>query len=175
VIRLRAAALLCGALLAACASPPRQPGELPWTTGRMSLRIDATPTQPMQSVSAAFELRGDGTSGELRLNSPLGSRVASARWAPGLAVLANGDGERSFGNLDELSRVALGENLPLAALPDWLAGKPWTGAPHDNTEAGFEQLGWQVSLARRGEGWIEARRSSPPAVLMRVRLDDAGS
>jgi outer membrane lipoprotein LolB len=175
VTRLRAAALLVAALLAACASPPRQPGELPWTTGRMSLRIDATPTQPMQSVSAAFELRGDGTSGELRLNSPLGSRVASARWAPGLAVLSNSDGERRFGNLEELSREALGENLPLAALPDWLAGKPWTGAPHDSTEAGFDQLGWQVSLARRSEGWIEARRSSPPAVLVRVRLDEAGS
>ncbi len=173
--RLRAAALLLSALLAACASPPRQPGELPWTTGRMSLRIDATPTQPLQSVSAAFELRGDGTSGELRLNSPLGSRVASARWAPGLAVLANSDGERRFGNLEELSREALGENLPLAALPDWLAGKPWTGAPHDSTEAGFDQLGWQVSLARRSEGWIEARRSSPPAVLVRVRLDEGGS
>jgi outer membrane lipoprotein LolB len=175
VIRLRAAALLLAAFLAACVSPPRQPGEPPWTTGRMSLRIDATETQPAQSVSAGFELRGDGSGGELRLNSPLGSRVASARWAPGLAVLTNSDGERRFSNLDELSREALGENLPLAALPDWLAGKPWAGAPHDATDFGFDQLGWQVSLARRGEGWIEARRRAPPAVLVRVRLDEPGS
>jgi len=173
VKRLRAAApLLLAALLAACANPPRQPGEPAWTVGRLSLRIDATDTQPAQSVSAAFELRGDGGSGELRLNSPLGSRVASARWAPGLALLANGEGERRFRNLDELSREALGENLPLAALPDWLAGKAWSGAPHEATEAGFEQLGWQVSLARRSEGWIEARRPAPPAVLVRVRLDE---
>ena len=172
---LRAVALLLAAFLAACVSPPRQPGEPPWTTGRLSLRIDATATQPAQSVSAAFELRGDGSSGELRLNSPLGSRVASARWAPGLAVLTNGDGERRFSNLDELSREALGENLPLVALPDWLAGKPWAGAPHEKNDSGFDQLGWQVSLARRAEGWIEARRRTPPAVLVRVRLDEPGS
>ena len=170
--RARATALLLAAFLAACASPPRQPGEAAWTTGRLSLRIDATDAQAAQSVSVAFELRGDGSSGELRLNSPLGSRVASARWAPGLAVLANGDGERRFANLDELTREALGENLPLVALPDWLAGKPWPGAPHGSTEAGFDQLGWQVSLARRAEGWIEARRRTPPAVLVRVRLDE---
>lgn len=167
--------LLLAALLAACATPPREPGEMPWTTGRLSLRIDATATKPAQSVSAAFELRGDARSGELRLNSPLGSRVASARWAPGLAVLASGEAERRFDNLEELSREALGENLPLAALPDWLAGKPWAGAAHETTEGGFEQLGWQVSLARRGEGWIEARRQAPPAVLVRVRLDEGTS
>ena len=68
--------------------------------------------------------------------------------------------------------IALGESLPLAALPDWLAGRPWPGAPHTPGEAGFVQLGWQVSLARRSEGWIEARRAAPPAVLVRVKLDD---
>ena len=171
----RAAALLLAALLAACASPPRQPGEAPWTSGRMSLRIDADGNKAAQSVSAGFELRGDGRSGELNLNSPLGSRVASARWAPGLAVLNDSQGERRFGTLEALSREALGENLPLAALPDWLAGKPWAGAPHQNTDGGFEQLGWQVSLAQRADGLIEVRRRAPPAVLMRVRLDESGS
>jgi outer membrane lipoprotein LolB len=89
-------------------------------------------------------------------------------------VLANGDGEQRFGDLDELSRRALGETLPLAALPDWLAGKPWPGAPHVKGDAGFEQLGWQVVLTRRGEGWIEARRDTPPAVVVRIKLDEPG-
>jgi outer membrane lipoprotein LolB len=169
----RAWALLSVALLGACASPMRQPGEAPWTTGRLSVRIDATAQQTAQSMSAAFELRGNSDSGELRLNSPLGTSVASARWAPGLAVMLNGDVEQRYGDLDELSRRAFGEPLPLAALPDWLAGKPWTGAPHQKTDQGFEQLGWQVSLARRAEGWIEARRSAPPVVLVRAKLDDA--
>lgn len=124
-------------------------------------------------MSAAFELRGNGERGELRLNSPLGTRVASARWSPGVAVLTTQDGEQGFADLEELSRRALGENLPLAALPDWLAGRPWAGAPHTVAAAGFEQLGWQVDLARRGEGWVQARRAAPPAVLVRVRIEDA--
>jgi len=164
-----AAALLLGA----CATPPpRVAGETPWTTGRLSVRVDATPARPAQSMSAAFELRGDGNGGELRLNSPLGTRVASARWAPALAVLDMGDGERRYDSLDDLSRRALGEAMPLVALPDWVAGRPWPGAPHEAQPDGFEQLGWQVLLARRGEGWIEARRAAPPAVVVRVKLDD---
>ncbi len=177
MIRAAGAAVLGAALLlAGCATPPKpQPGEAPWTTGRLSVRIDASERQAAQSVSAAFELRGDGSTGELHLNSPLGTRMASARWAPGLAVLSNGDGEARYDDLAELSRRTFGENLPLAALPDWLAGRPWPGAPHAKTEAGFEQLGWQVSLARRGEGWVEANRAAPPAVQVRVRLDEPAS
>jgi outer membrane lipoprotein LolB len=165
--------LCAAAVLSACASVPPAPGEAAWTGGRLSLRVDASGTQPAQSTSVAFELRGDGDSGELRLNSPLGTRVASARWAPGLALLATSDGERRYDDLAALSRQALGQELPLAALPDWLLGRPWPAAPHSSTDGGFEQLGWQVSLARRSEGWIEARRAAPPAMVVRVKLDEA--
>jgi outer membrane lipoprotein LolB len=171
VIR-RALVLLAAWLLAACATPPPAPGEPAWTSGRISIRIAADANQAAQSISVAFELRGDGRSGELRLNSPLGTRVAQARWAPGVAVLDTPEGARSFDTLDELSRQALGEALPLAALPDWIAGRPWPAAPHRVQEGGFEQLGWSVSLARQADGWIDARREVPPEVLVRVRLDN---
>ena len=163
--------LIAVCLLAACASFPAPPGEHAWTSGRLSVRIDASPAQAAQTMTAGFELRGDGSGGELRLNSPLGIRLAAARWAPGMAALTTPEGERQFANLDELSRQALGESLPLAALPDWLAGRPWPGAPHSAIDGGFDQLGWQVQLARRDEGYVEARRTSPPSVQMRVRLD----
>lgn len=159
------------ALLAGCATPPREAADAGWTSGRLSVRIDASAEHGAQSMNAAFELRGDERSGELRLSSPLGTRMATARWAPGLAWLDNGDGEYTFDDLETLSRRALGESLPLAALPDWLSGRTWPGAPHAATAMGFEQLGWQVDLARRAEGWIEARRAAAPAVLMRVKLD----
>ncbi len=166
--------MLMAAILGGCASsPPRAPGEPAWTTGRLSVRVAASGDNTAQSMSAAFELRGNGDGGELRLNSPLGTRVASARWSPGEAVLIGSDGEQRFADLEELSRRALGENLPLAALPDWLAGRPWAGAPHTTTATGFEQLGWQVELARRGEGWVEARRAAAPAVVLRVKIDEA--
>jgi outer membrane lipoprotein LolB len=157
--------------LVGCATTARPPveGAAPWTSGRLSVRIES---DPPQNVTAGFELRGDGQSGELRLNSPLGNRLATARWSPSSAVLADSQGEQLYANLDDLSRRALGEALPLAALPDWLAGRPWPQAPHRSNPAGFEQLGWQVSLGRRAEGFVEASRAAPPAVLVRVKLDD---
>ena len=160
------------ALTAGCASAPPLPGEPAWTTGRLSLKVDASPGAAAQSLSAGFELRGSGQDGELRLNTPLGTRLVSARWLPGSALLTTSDGQRSFDSLEALSRGALGESLPLAALPDWLSGRPWAEAPHQATESGFEQLGWQVVLTRLAQGQIEARRSDPPAVLLRVRLDN---
>jgi outer membrane lipoprotein LolB len=117
-------------------------------------------------------LRGDADSGELRLSSPLGSRLATAHWAPGVAMLTTSQGEQRYATLNDLSRQALGEALPLAALPDWLNGRPWAGAMHAVTDTGFEQLGWQVLLTHRVEGLIEARRPAPPAVHLRVRIDN---
>ena len=169
-----AGVLLATVLLTACATPrpPAQPGEMPWTSGRISVRVEATPLQAAQGVSAAFELRGDGDSGELRLISPLGSRLAAARWSPGVAVLETPQGEQRYATLDDLSRQTLGEALPLAALPDWLNGRPWPATSHVSNDAGFEQLGWQVLLAKRADGLIEARRAAPPSVTVRVRLDN---
>ncbi len=164
------AALACLALWACSTTPPATSTQ-PWVSGRLSVRVAATATQAAQSESAAFELRGDATRGELRLNSPLGSRVAEARWAPGDAVLVTPDGAQRFADLDALSRQALGQALPLAALPDWLSGRPWPLAAHVLHDTGFDQLGWQVDLRRRDLGWIEARREAPPALTLRVKLD----
>ena len=162
-------------LTAGCASTPPAPGvstaPTPWTTGRLSVRVDASPARVAQNLSAAFELRGNGDVGELRLVSALGTSLAHARWAPGQVRLEAADGERSFDSLDELSRQTLGEALPLAALPDWLAGRPWPGAAHTAAADGFEQLGWQVQLTRHAEGFIEARRAAVPAVQLRIKLD----
>ncbi len=163
------------ALLAACATPPRPAaGEAPWIAGRMAVQIAATPQQAAQSLSAGFELRGSDHSGELRLNTPLGTRLAVARWSPGLAVLDDGQGEQRYASLDELARRALGESLPLAALPDWLAGRPWAAAPHRAVDTGFEQLGWRVDLSRQADGFISAAREAPPAVQVRIKLEAPG-
>ncbi len=159
--------------LAACASPPRLPGEPPWTAGRLSLRVQATADQPERNFSAAFELRGDGSQGELNIQSPLGTRLVAAHWTLAGARLTTAQGEQDYTSLDALSRQALGETLPLAALPDWLAGRPWAQAAHRSTATGFDQLGWSVDLSRQAEGWITARRESAPAVLLRVRLEAA--
>lgn len=170
---LRAALVAALATLAAgCTTAPvSAPGAPAWVTGRLTVKVDATATQAAQGANAAFELRGSGDAGELHLNSPLGTRMVSARWTRGSAVLATSQGERNFADLDELSRQALGESLPLAALPDWLAGRPWPLAPHLQDAAGFEQLGWHIDLQRLADGWVEARRLAPPTVSLRARID----
>lgn len=168
-------ALGAALLLGACATPPPQ-GEPPWAQGRLALRVDATDTRPAQSLNLGFELRGDGEQGELRLTGPLGTRVAEARWNAREAVLDSGQGAVRYASLDALAAQALGEPLPLQALPPWLAGRPWAGAPHRPLPApavGFEQLGWQVDLSRHAEGHVQARRDAPPAVVLRVRLEPA--
>lgn len=162
------------ALLQACSVLPARTtpsADEPWAQGRLLLRVDASTRAAAQSFTASFELQGNGNSGELRLLSPLGTRMATAQWSPQQVRLATPAGEQSFANLDELSRQALGEPVPLAALPDWLAGRPWAGAPHQLQPQGFEQLGWQVNTSGRAEGTVEARRPAPPAVLLRVRLE----
>ncbi|MGC4076830.1 MAG: outer membrane lipoprotein LolB [Rubrivivax sp.] len=157
--------------LAGCASVPHEAGS--WVSGKLSVEVRPADA-PLRRMASGFELQGDGERGELRLTSPLGSIVATARWAPGEAVLTTSDGSTRYGGLDELSREALGEAMPLAALPDWLAGRPWPGAPSQPTARGFEQLGWTIDLARRGDGWVEASRAAPPPVMVRVRLEAPG-
>jgi outer membrane lipoprotein LolB len=126
-------------------------------------------------MSAAFELEGDAGAGRFGLVTPLGNMVAQARWQPGQVVLATPQGETRYADLDALTREMLGESLPVAALFDWLRGRPWPGAASvatkPPTETGFEQLGWSVSLARFDEAWVSARREQAPVVTVRAKLD----
>ncbi|MCC6853029.1 MAG: outer membrane lipoprotein LolB [Rubrivivax sp.] len=166
---MRGAALAAAAALSACAGVPRDTAG--WISGRLGLSVAAQQAQPAQQFSAGFELSGDGASGELRLYTPVGTQIAAARWAPGRATLRRAEGERSFTDLDALALDALGEPVPLAALPDWLAGRAWSAAPSSANATGFEQLGWSVDLSARAQGRIVARRAAPPVVVLRVQLE----
>jgi len=170
-------ALSCAALawcaLSACASltPPHAQGAQV-LSGRLSVRVE---TEPVRALSGAFELSGTAQNGALVLTSPLGSTLAQARWSPGEAVLETPGSRARYPDLDTLAEQALGERVPLAALFDWLRGRPWPGARSTATpapgEPGFEQLGWVVSLAHFDDASIDARRLRPPAVTVRAKLD----
>ncbi len=161
------AAALVSVLVTGCASlaPPAAV-----VSGRLSLQVAAHDGQPPTGLNAAFDLVGDARAGELRLSAPLGPQIASARWSPGEATLRTTEGETRHADLDGLARHAFGETLPLQALPDWLRGQPWPGAPARPTGGGFEQLGWTLDLTRWGEGFVAARRDAVPAVTLRVRV-----
>ena len=171
----RALPLFAALVLAACTTPPRAPtapGAPEPLSGRLLVRIDG---QPPRSVSASFELTGTPNEGTLVLSGPLGATAAQARWAHGEATLKSGDKESRYPDLDSLAEEALGERIPIAALFDWLRGRPWNGAassPRMDGPPGFLQLGWRINLARATEGWVEAERVDPPAVLVRAKLDD---
>ncbi len=161
--------------LAGCASvsSPVAPGEPP-LSGRLSVRVDG---QPGRSVSAGFELQGDAQRGALLLTGPLGATALRASWSPGQAVLNDGRQETRHADLDSLGQAALGEALPMAALFDWLRGRPWAGAPvqpRSDGVAGFTQLGWSIDLSRWADRALDAVRAAAPAITVRARLEPPG-
>lgn len=174
------AALLAGVMLAGCATlQPVTPTASPETlSGRMSVKVDATPSTAARSVSASFELQGTPQDGRLDLSTPLGTTIAQARWSGRQALLTTGGEQRAYPDLDSLTQDMLGESLPIVALFDWLRGRAWAGAPSrpavPPADAGFQQLGWDVNLARFDEGWViaqRAQRAQAPAVVVRARID----
>ena len=163
--------------LAACTTlQPAQPVGGDALSGRLALRVEASSDAAAKAFSAAFDLRGDPSAGTLALSTPLGSTLAQARWSPAEVVLATPQGTRRFANLDELTRDALGESVPIEAWFDWLRGRPWPGAPSEpapELREGFAQLGWRVDLASfAADGLLNATRTAPPpTVTVRIRLD----
>ena len=143
-------------------------------SGRLSLRVGASDTQAGRGMNASFDLLGTAERGELRLSTVLGPQIAAARWSPGQVTLSSTDGERRFASLDALAQAVLGEPVPLQALPDWVRGRPWPGAAARPAPDAFEQLGWQIDLARHAEGVVTASRSAlpgAPGVVLRVRVE----
>ena len=142
-------AVLWALLLAGCAVPPRSPaapGVQAWT-GRLALAVEG---QASQSFSAGFELKGAPETGELSLFNPLGATLAVLSWAPGSATLRSNGSTREFPSLEALAQEATGAPLPVAALFDWLAGKPTPIA------------GWQPDVSQVADGRLRARRTDPP-------------
>jgi len=164
--------LTAAALLSGCAATPKSDDSL---RGRLSVQVAATDTAPGRSMSAAFVLSGDAVIGRLDLNTPLGTTLARATWAPGYVELITAQGTSSHVSLGDMSRDVVGEALPVEALFDWLRGRPWPGAPsrtnYPPEPSGFEQIGWRVDLSKFDDGALGARRESPPAVAVQVRLD----
>ena len=155
-------ALLAMFLIAGCAGNQKATGlydqqREEWA-GRISLQVAS---EPVQSFSASFELKGRVENGELTLISPLGNVLAVLRWSPGQALLDRGSQDiQRFASVDELMERATGAAIPLSALFAWLRGTNATAS------------GWMADLTRHGEGRVSARRTLPaPEASLRVVLD----
>jgi outer membrane lipoprotein LolB len=139
---------------------PRMPSDAVtpevWS-GRLSLQVQS---EPPQSFSGGFEIKGNPIQGELMLNSPLGNTVLAARWSQQQATLYSGSETRHYTSIDALIEQSTGAALPVAALFDWLAGKD------------TQSKGWTADLTRQPEGRIQARRINPlPQSELRIVLD----
>lgn len=155
-------ALIAAILIAGCTSPIKQkeisdPNNRVWT-GRLSLQVQS---DPAQSFSAGFELKGKPEHGELTLISPLGNVLGVLRWSPFEAVLDSGHQNiQRFPSVDALMEQVTGAAVPLSALFAWLQGN------HASVS------GWSADLSRQGEGRISAQRTQPtPQADLRVVLD----
>jgi len=179
-----AGAVALALLLQACAShPPPLPGHV--YAGRLAVRTDAAPDLPARSTSGQFELSGNASSGQLILTSPIGTTVARARWSDPVGtqgvpsrIELEADGTTTrYATLEEMMQRAIGDQLPLPAMFDWLSGHPWPDAPARRSADGgsFDQLGWHVDISQlAGNRLIDAQRPLPaPALHVRVKLDAA--
>ena len=170
-------------LLCACVShPPPLPGHV--YAGRLAVRTDAAPDLPARSVTGQFELSGNASSGQLILTSPIGTTVARARWSdpvgaqgiPSKIELEADGATTRYSTLEEMMQRAIGDQLPLPAMFDWLAGRPWPFAPvTGGTSQSFDQLGWHVDVSQFADNrLIDAQRPQPaPTLHVRVKLDAA--
>ena len=140
------------AWLGACTLPPQLPRDAFWQ-GRMSLTVHQN---PVQHVSAPFELEGNATEGELTLFSPLGHASLVLRWSPGLAQWLQNGQTRKFANLSEMTQAATGTDLPLTALFEWLAGRD------------LAVPGWTIERTGAAGPWSAKRHQPEPAVTLMV-------
>lgn len=147
-------------------------------SGRLSLRVHQPRTGATDGGTLLFEFNGTADEGTLQLQTVIGTAVATARWTPQGAEILTPQGKRTGTTLDEVATTLLGQELPLAAILQWVRAEPWSRAPHEQLSDGFEQLGWSISLAGWHERMITARRSARPDrpndldITVRARLDE---
>ncbi len=144
------------ALLSACATPPSVAPSADWS-GRLAVQLLK---DPPESLSASFELRGTAQAGQMVLLSPMGTSLASLQWQPDHARLEQGQQRIESHSLQNLAARLTGTELPIAALFEWLAGRP------------AQAEGWHVDLSSHAQGRITAERRLPaPATVLRIVLD----
>jgi outer membrane lipoprotein LolB len=140
--------------LAACTTLPEGPlSERNYQStisvgGRLSVRYQQA-GQP-QSLQGKFRWQQQGEQTNITLYSPLGQTIATMAITPGLAVMAQSDGEkRQAPNVTALTQEVLGWPMPVEGLRYWLQGfvpnvdgKLQTASPDGTPD--FQSDGWRV-------------------------------
>lgn len=151
-------ALILALLATGCASPRLSANDPnAYWSGRMALEVLK---EPPETLSAGFELQGSAQTGEMMLLSPIGTTLAVLKWTEQGAQLTQGQQQIESSNLQSLGARLTGTELPIAALFEWLAGRPGDAS------------GWLVDLSGHAQGKITALRQQPaPGAFLRIVLD----
>ena len=151
-------ALTLALMATGCASPRLSTTDAnAYWSGRMAIEVLK---EPPETLSASFELQGSAQTGEMVLLSPIGTTLAVLKWSVQGAQLTQGQQQIESSNLQSLGTRLTGTELPIAALFEWLAGRP------------ADAYGWEVDLSGHAQGKITAQRQQPaPGAFLRIALD----
>lgn len=165
--------LLC-ALLAGCATAPRQP--LPARQqiedfaleARFSLRSE-TAGEKTQSASGRLSWTHRAERDHILIATPLGNGVAEIESTPARASLTLADGQQRLADdAEQLLNQATGQPLPIKHIPDWLRGRGSQQASITLDSQGRPQLllegDWLVQY-----NYNDELADSPPARLTVVK------
>ena len=162
VTTFRCCAVLCAALLCACAGVTPPPGasapsfEL---AGRIAVRYQA------RGFSSALRWKQAAGSDEIWLTAPLGQTIAFLQADAQGATLTGAD-QRQYraGSIESLTRSAFGWRFPVAGMRYWVLGQPAPDmvlAAVERDDAGrygrFRQDDWQVTFNYAGTGAAPSR------------------
>ena len=180
----RLALAACALVLAGCAAtgpvstqavaPYRDSIEL---NGRLSVTYKADGKD--ESLSGKFAWVQVPGAVDVSLASPLGQTIATIKVTPSAATLTQSDkAPRSAPDINTLTAQALGWQLPVAGLRDWLqgyaidaGGKKFVASPAANTVTTPD--GWKLTYVSWHEGAVPAPKridAERPADELAIRI-----
>ena len=183
--------LLACVCLTACTSLPEGPlSERNYQSsislgGRLSVRYQQN-GKP-QSLQGKFRWQQQGEQTDITLYSPLGQTIATIAITPGLAVMAQSDGEKKQApNVTALTQEVLGWPMPVDGLRYWLQGfvqnvegQLQTASPegmHSFQSDGWRvrYVSWQRNASIQYPKRVDMERTTAEAgdIVLRLVIDD---
>ena len=153
--------------------------------GRLSVRYQQN-GKP-QSLQGKFRWQQQGEQTDITLYSPLGQTIATIAITPGLAVMAQSDGEKKQApNVTALTQEVLGWPMPVDGLRYWLQGfvqnvegQLQTASPegmHSFQSDGWRvrYVSWQRNASIEYPKRVDMERTTAEAgdIVLRLVIDD---
>jgi outer membrane lipoprotein LolB len=151
----RAALAAIALLLCACAVAPSGP-IVPWQSPSADFDIEGrlSARHGKDALTANFRWTNDSAGDVIRLATPLGQSFAQLRGTTSGVQVDKADGTTDAAtDWDELTRRALGIELPVDGLASWIRGVPVAGsdATFERSASGRPELlrqnGWEIVYA----------------------------